>query len=306
MSNYPHKGGLSLKLTKENNIRTRLLLISLSELNEYKKNKTKINTTLSIDLISKYESIEIVIENPVEMGNPKRYQSTKNTNMNRKCASHKGTPVTTPWREEINQFVQNLNKTLCSERKLENNDSQGNTLKYNPKRQCKKRNESAKDIYATTFKKMKKGCKYLRKLSSTIISRNLFWRNLKKLQYEPNALKDNMELNQATSNEANIFQRSNTSVQFAFSEMMRSKGISDGNSKINSITPYHSTKLLKSNIIRTRKASSNNIQDDQQIFDNNTTVGLINNKESLDLNKKQTLLRIAENYHEKVTECNLF
>lgn len=316
----------SLKLTKENDIRTKLLLVSLSELNEFKRNKTKINTTLSIDLIAKYESIEIVIENPVEMGNPRRYQSTQNINAQRKSVTSIETPVT-PCVKEIERLVQIINKTICSDRKLIKIVDKDNVVKDNLKHQSQLQSQQhmmPNDISSDMLIQMKNACRYLRKLSSTLIARNVFLRNLKKIQSETNELRFNLnnkgknEMNNAhensdiidnTGNTVVLKHRLNSNVQFDFNnEIVLPKRTSHGEKESNN---HINRDFHKPNLIQTRKTSSNNIGDQKVMYIHNSVVSKVSKKQSFNLSKQKSLIRIAENYHDIVeenilTECKLF
>lgn len=145
-----------LYLTQANKIRTKLLLHCQSEIAYYKYNKTRINSKLSSDLYSKYDSIEIVIINPLEQGNtndiPIHFVERKKSNSS----------VGTPCPQDIGDFVNNLNRTLFSERKLKHNRVINlESMNYHTL--------SSKLMHTKRLSQMKKSCQFLRRLSSNFI-----------------------------------------------------------------------------------------------------------------------------------------
>lgn len=172
--------------TKANKTRTKLLLIAQSEVQFFKSNPTKINSKSLKEIISEFESIEIEIKNPIEMGNAMQKMSYDKNDLifNQTCSI-----VELNLNEEIIHFVENLNRKLFSERKLlkrKKNDKENNDYYSKKKSNRKHLRKKTSDEISTKEKKLliKDSCHYLRKLCFNYIKKKRL-RNKKDMTHQP-------------------------------------------------------------------------------------------------------------------------
>lgn len=250
-----------LYLTQANKIRTKLLLHCQSEIAYYKYNKTRINSKLSSDLYSKYDSIEIVIVNPLEQG---AANHIPNHHIERKQSN---SSVGTPCLEEIGNFVINLNRTLCSERKMKHNGLINlNKAQYHT--------QSSQMMHKKKISQMKKSCQFLRRLSSIFILRNTKSQSKSRKMSnqrvtKPSTMCFDFQENEKENQYGIATQRYNSNAKFNLNEPIIEKR-SNKNKVIsrNSIYQnhqYHSAKKHKTtNIFRTNTFAARNKNEEDE------------------------------------------